>query len=101
MEDTIAAIASGMTHGGIGVIRVSGNDAIPIVDTVFKAKKAGKKLSNEETYTCHYGYIYDGEEKIDEVIVLLMKAPRSYTAEDTVEIEQDLLSPENLQNARF
>lgn len=86
-KDTIAAIASGMTHGGIGVIRVSGNDAIPIVDTVFKAKKAGKKLSNEETYTCHYGYIYDGEEKIDEVIVLLMKAPRSYTAEDTVEID--------------
>ena len=86
-KDTIAAIASGMTHGGIGVIRVSGNDAIPIVDTVFKAKKSGKKLSNEETYTCHYGYIYDGEEKIDEVIVLLMKAPRSYTAEDTVEID--------------
>ena len=56
-KDTIAAIASGMTHGGIGVIRVSGNDAIPIVDTVFKAKKAGKKLSNEETYTCHYGYL--------------------------------------------
>lgn len=86
-KDTIAAIASGMTHGGIGVIRVSGNDAIPIVDTVFKAKKSGKKLSNEEAYTCHYGYIYDGEEKIDEVIVLLMKAPRSYTAEDTVEID--------------
>lgn len=86
-KDTIAAIASGMTHGGIGVIRVSGNEAIQIVDTVFQAKKAGKKLINEETYTCHYGYIFDGEEKIDEVIVLLMKAPRSYTAEDTVEID--------------
>lgn len=86
-KDTIAAIASGMTHGGIGVIRVSGNEAIQIVDSVFRAKKNGKKLINEETYTCHYGFIYDGEEKLDEVIVLLMKAPKSYTAEDTVEID--------------
>lgn len=84
--DTIAAIATGMTNSGIGIVRVSGADAVSIIDSVFRMKN-GKKLNEMESHTIHYGYIYDGEEKIDEVMVLLMRAPRSYTREDTVEID--------------
>ncbi len=84
--DTIAAIATGMTNSGIGIVRVSGNDAVAITDKVFRMK--GKRsLCEMESHTVHYGYLYDGEEKIDEVMVLLMRAPRSYTREDTVEID--------------
>ena len=86
LSDTIAAIATGMNQGGIGVIRVSGEHAIEIVDSVFVPKKAGKEVKNLKTYTAAYGNIVD-EDVIDEVIVLLMKAPASYTKEDVVEID--------------
>ncbi len=86
LSDTIAAIATGMNQGGIGVIRVSGEHAIEIVDSVFIPKKAGKEVKNLKTYTAAYGNIVD-EDVIDEVIVLLMKAPASYTKEDVVEID--------------
>lgn len=86
-SDTIAAIATAMAGSGIGIIRVSGEDAFKTVERVFRPKKAGKRLSEEETYTIHYGNIVDGDEILDEVIVLLMKGPHSYTAEDTVEID--------------
>lgn len=86
LSDTIAAIATGMNQGGIGVIRVSGEYAIEIVDSVFIPKKAGKEVKNLKTYTAAYGNIVD-EDVIDEVIVLLMKAPASYTKEDVVEID--------------
>lgn len=84
--DTIAAIATAMSSSGIGIIRISGEEAISITDKIFQMKNQ-KKLSEVPTHTIHYGHIHDGEELIDEVMVLLMKGPRSYTKEDTVEID--------------
>jgi tRNA modification GTPase len=86
-SETIAAIATSMTSSGIGIIRISGLEAFQIAEKIFCPNKSGKKLSEQQTYTIHYGTIVDGEETIDEVIVLLMKGPHSYTAEDTVEID--------------
>lgn len=84
--DTIAAIATAMTPSGIGIIRISGDDAVSITDRIFEA--AGKKkLKDLPSHTIHYGHIKDGEDVIDEVMVLLMRAPKSYTREDTVEID--------------
>ncbi len=85
--DTIAAIATGMTASGIGIIRISGADAFPVIDRIYHSGKNQKKLSLCESHTIHYGYIYDGDEEIDEVMVLLMRAPHSYTKEDCVEID--------------
>lgn len=92
LSDTIAAIATGMNQGGIGVIRVSGENAIKIVDSLFVPKKKGKEIRHLQSYTAVYGNIVDRscEEKeqiIDEVIVLVMKAPSTYTREDVVEID--------------
>lgn len=85
IEDTIAAIATGMTSSGIGIVRVSGKSSIAIVDKVFKGKRGGK-LGAAKSHTAHYGHIYDKDILIDEVIVLVMRSPHSYTKEDTVEI---------------
>lgn len=85
--DTIAAIATAMSNSGIGIIRISGPEALSIADKIYRSKNADKKLSDQKTHTIHYGFIYDGEDFIDEVIVLIMKGPHSYTAEDTVEID--------------
>lgn len=86
MSDTIFANASGM-GGGISVIRVSGPCAIEITERIFKPKKEDKRLSDQKTYTMHYGHITDVDgHTLDEVIVSLMRAPHSYTAEDVVEI---------------
>lgn len=86
-NDTIAAIATAMSPSGIGIVRISGGDAFAIIDRIYRSKDGKKKLSACESHTIHYGYICDGEEVIDEVMVLLMRAPKSYTAEDTVEID--------------
>lgn len=86
-SDTIAAIATAMSPSGIGIIRISGEDSLSIIDKVYRPKYGHKKLSACESHTIHYGYIYDDNEPVDEVMVLLMKAPRSYTKEDTVEID--------------
>lgn len=83
--DTIAAISTAIGEGGIGIVRVSGPEAIDVVERVFKAK-SGKKLTEADSYTAHYGHIIDGEEIIDEVITLVMKAPKTYTKENIVEI---------------
>ena len=85
--DTIAAIATAMGNSGIGIVRISGEDAIAIADRIFRTKNGSKKLSEQKSHTIHYGFIYDGEEVLDEVLVMLMKGPRSFTAEDTVEID--------------
>ncbi len=87
IKDTIAAIATAMSSSGIGIVRMSGPDSFEIIDQVFQPKKAGKKLSNEKGYSLHYGFIKDGEALIDEVLVLAMRGPHSYTAEDTIEID--------------
>ncbi len=86
-DDTIAAISTAMTASGIGIVRVSGPAAFEIADRVYRGKN-GKKLSRQKANTIHYGWIVgeDGE-NIDEVLVMLMKAPHSYTGEDTVEID--------------
>lgn len=89
--DTIAAIATAISDSGIGIIRISGEDAIMVADRVFRAKNPNKRLSQVKSHTIHYGFIYDGEDKaaqlIDEVMVAVMKAPNTYTKEDTVEID--------------
>ena len=86
-KDTICAIATAMSSSGIGIIRISGSEAIAIADKIYHSPNKDKKLQSYESHTIHYGYIYDGDQKIDEVMVLLMKAPHSYTAEDSVEID--------------
>ena len=86
-SDTIAAIATALTNSGIGIIRVSGNEAFDIVDRIFRPKNKRKKLKEEKTYTVHYGHIQDGDEIIDEVLAIIMRGPHIYTAEDTVEID--------------
>ncbi len=85
--DTIAAIATAMSSSGIGIVRISGEQAFSIMKRIFR-KKNNRPLDVEITsHTVHYGYIYDGNELLDEVLVLVMKGPHSYTAEDTVEID--------------
>lgn len=86
-SDTIAAIATAMTPSGIGIIRISGDDSIELIDKIYKSKSGKKLLSQCDSHTVHYGFIYDGDEKIDEVMVLIMRAPNTYTREDTIEID--------------
>ena len=98
--DTIAGIASGMGGGGIGIIRVSGKSSLASVDKIFFSKKyadshknvdfrewKSSRLQDGESHKVYYGYIVDDGQVIDEVIVLTMKAPNSYTVEDVVEID--------------
>src|SRR3989338_2840921 len=101
LDDTIAAISTPIGQGGIGIIRLSGKEALAVADNVFMAKD-GKRPSSYKTYTVHYGWIINSPEKknkrpstidhrpstniIDEVLLTVMRAPRSYTKEDIVEI---------------
>lgn len=85
--DTIAAIATAMTNAGIGIVRISGEESFQIIDRIYKSGNGKKKLSQADSHTVHYGYIYDGEKMVDEVMVLILKSPHSYTMEDTVEID--------------
>ena len=82
MNDTIAAISTAIGVGGISIIRLSGSNAIPIASKCF----TGKDLNTVPTHTINYGYIKDKDEIIDEVLVTVMKAPKTYTTEDIVEI---------------
>lgn len=84
--DTIAAIATGVTNSGIGIIRISGDDAINIADKIFVPYKKENKLNNVKSHTIHYGYIKDEDYVIDEVLVSVMKSPNTYTRENVVEI---------------
>lgn len=86
-SDTIAAIATVMSPSGIGIVRISGDEALAIIDRIYRSKNNNVRLNDCKSHTIHYGYIYDGDEVVDEVMVLLMKAPNSYTREDTVEID--------------
>ncbi len=85
-NDTIAAIATAMSDSGIGIIRISGDDAVKIADKIFRSVNPNKQLINVKSHTVHYGYIYDNDTFLDEVMVIVMKAPHSYTTENTVEI---------------
>ncbi len=84
-KTTIAAIATAQGQGGIGVIRVSGEESIDIVDKIFKSV-SGKKVSDLKGYRASYGKIYSGKDIVDEVVVLVFRAPHSYTGENIVEI---------------
>lgn len=83
LTETITAISTAMSDSGIGIVRMSGPEAFEIADRIYKGKK---QLSSQESHTVHYGWIKDGEDTIDEVLVILMRGPHSYTGEDTVEI---------------
>lgn len=86
-SDTIAAISTAVSESGIGIVRISGPDAIAAADRVYRSPGGKKHLPDVPSHTIHYGYICDRDEKlIDEVLVSVMRAPRTYTAEDTVEI---------------
>ncbi len=82
VNDTIAAISTSLGVGAISIVRISGKDAIRIANSVFK----GKNLEEVDSHTINYGHIVDGEEVIDEVLVSVMKSPRTFTTEDVVEI---------------
>ena len=85
--DTIAAVATAMTASGIGIVRISGEEALEIAGRVYRSKGGKKDIRKAASHTIHYGFIYDGEQLIDEVLFMIMKGPRSYTGEDTVEID--------------
>ena len=82
MEDTICAISTALGVGAISIVRVSGSDAIQIVNNIFK----GKDLTKVDSHTIHYGHIVYNNEIIDEVLVSVMKSPKTFTTEDIVEI---------------
>lgn len=85
--DTIAAIAGAVVDSGIGIIRISGDEAIQISDRIIRLKEKDKKLSDCPSHTIHYGFVVQDEKVLDEVMAVVLKAPRSYTREDTVEID--------------
>ena len=82
--DTICAVATGMGRSAIGMIRVSGPEAVPVCDGIFKGKK---RIKDMDSFTAAFGRIMDGDTILDEAVVLVMKAPHTYTTEDTVEID--------------
>lgn len=87
IKETIAAIATGMSNSGIGIIRMSGPEAISIADGIFVSARKNFKLTEAATHTVHYGNIVYEDNIIDEVLIIIMKAPNSYTREDVVEID--------------
>lgn len=87
MKDTIAAVATAMTASGIGIIRISGPESRSITGKIYRSKGGKKKIEEVASHTINYGFIWDEEELIDEVLVMVMDGPRSYTGEDTVEID--------------
>lgn len=82
-KETIAAISTGMQNSGISIIRISGDDAFQVIERIYKGKK---KLSEVPSHTIHYGHIVNDGKIIDEVLVSIMRTPKTYTGEDTVEI---------------
>ena len=82
-KETIAAISTGMTNSGIGIVRISGEEAFSIADRVYRGKD---RISCVKSHTIHYGHITDGEETVDEVLVMAMRSPHTFTGEDTIEI---------------
>lgn len=84
-SSVIAAVSTAMSNSGIGIVRMCGDGVFEIADLIYRGKN-GKKLCDQKSHTIHYGHIYDGEKIIDEVLVMLMRGPHSYTGEDTVEI---------------
>jgi len=84
--ETITAIATGLSNAGISIVRISGENAFQIIDRIYQSKTADKVLSKQSSHTIHYGFIMDEGQIIDEVMVAIMRAPSTYTREDSVEI---------------
>lgn len=87
MDATIAAISTAMSASGIGIVRISGEKAMDVIANIYRSKNGKKDIREIGSHTIHYGFIYDGEEVVDEVLVMIMKGPHTYTGEDTVEID--------------
>lgn len=87
MDKTIAAISTAMSASGIGIVRISGDEAMEVISRIYRSKNGNKDIKKVKSHTIHYGFIYDGEEVVDEVLVMIMKGPHTYTGEDTVEID--------------
>jgi len=87
VTDTIAAIASAASNAGIGIIRLSGKESMEIVNKIFIPINKNKEFMKVKSHTVHFGHIVDNEEMVDEVIVIVMRSPNSYTTEDVVEID--------------
>lgn len=87
MDATIAAISTAMSASGIGIVRISGAEAMDVIAKIYRSKNGKKNICEVDSHTIHYGFIYDGEEVVDEVLVMIMRGPRTYTGEDTVEID--------------
>ena len=85
MSSTIAAISTPLGEGGIGTVRISGNDAREIADKVFKSK-SGKRIADAKGYTALFGAVYDNGVMLDEAVALIFAAPKSYTGEDVIEL---------------
>lgn len=86
-DDTIAAIATGMGSSGVGIIRISGDKAIEIAGKIFIPVNGKKKVTDMKSYTAAFGHIYDEGRLIDEAILLLMRAPHTYTCQDVCELQ--------------
>ena len=87
METTIAAVSTAMSESGIGIVRISGPDSLQIAAKIFRPGNPKKDICSSPTHTIHYGHIYDQEIMVDEVLLMLMRAPHTYTGEDVVEID--------------
>ena len=87
MEKTIAAISTAMSASGIGIVRISGDEAMDVISRIYRFKNGKKNIREVQSHTIHYGFIYDGEDVVDEVLVMIMRGPHTYTGEDTVEID--------------
>ena len=87
MDATIAAISTAMSASGIGIVRISGEKAMDVIANIYHSKNGKKDIREAGSHTIHYGFIYDGEEVVDEVLVMIMKGPHTYTGENTVEID--------------
>ncbi|MDE8682170.1 tRNA uridine-5-carboxymethylaminomethyl(34) synthesis GTPase MnmE, partial [Blautia schinkii] len=87
MDATIAAISTAMSASVIGIFRISGENAMDVISKIYRSKKGKKDIRTVVSHTIHYGFIYVGEEVVDEVLVIIMRGPHTYTGEDTVEID--------------
>ena len=87
MEKTIAAISTAMSASGIGIVRISGDEAMDVISRIYRSKNGKKNIREVQSHTIHYGFIYDGEDVVDEVLLMIMRGPHTYTGEDTVEID--------------
>ena len=87
VNDTIAAIATGMGNAGVGIIRISGKNAVEVASKVFRPVNEEKKIESMKSYTAAFGQVYDGDKELDEGILLLMRAPHTYTCEDVCELQ--------------